>query len=121
MRKTNNLKEIRKWSKEKLLSRVRSLGEHLAKVPGDALAIPFIDELIVIYLEILGIVIREKKWKDASPLDMFVGVYGSMDHPAAKHIFERFFETKYLVDRFKKGGKAEKGRVRPQLVLRGMI
>jgi len=120
MKKTQNLKDIQKWSEDKLFDRIRQLGDYLANNFDDMLVTPFVDELIVIYLEILGKAIKEKEW-DASPLDLFIGVYRSINHPAAKYIFERFLETKSIIDRFKGADKVDRGRLRPQLVARGMI
>jgi len=110
-----DLREIRKWSPEKMNLRIRELAQ--GKIQNKEL-----DELIVICLEVLRIVVNEQGW-NKSPLDLFVGAFGSLEltGPISKPLVKRFLETKVLLAKFESGDPNVKETVRPELVARGML
>jgi len=109
-------KKIRAWSKEKKIARIGELGKLLGKLKGSKLD-SALDESILLLLEVLIFVIKEKGWKD-SPLDLFEMVY--REHEGGI-LFTRFRETWGLVTRYREGSAEDKARLRSVLLARGMI
>lgn len=125
----DDLKEIRRWSKEKRQARLSVLHQSLASgvSRGDSQEegsahTQMLDECVVILLEVLREVISEKEWTDASALGMFEGVYaGLSENPIYGRVMQRSRDTLALVERFNGGSADEKSRLRSKLVARGLL
>jgi len=109
-------KTIRKWSTDRKLLRIKEISGAFDSYE-ERKKNEVLDELVILLLEILAAVIKEKKCK-YTPLELFEGVFKDL---VGGPIYKRFLETKELVGRYKSSNSSDRSRLRPKLVARGMI
>ena len=122
--------DISDWSSEKMISRVEVLRTQMEDIyAADIDASPdgneklgdHCDEAVYLLLSILKRVIKEKQWKDATPLQLFEGVYCEMSGRIWTAVFNRFLDTKTLVAQYQSDDSVIRGMLKPKLVARGLI
>lgn len=122
--------DISDWTSDKMLSRVKFLRAQIENIyAADIDASPnenerlgdHCDEAVYILLSILKKVIREKQWKDVTPIQLFEGVYCEMAGWAWSAVLQRFLDTKDLVSQYKSDDSMTREMLKPKLVSRGLI
>jgi len=122
--------DLSEWTSDRMLSRVKFLrgkveGIYAANIDSspnenDALG-DYCDEAVYILLSILKKVIKEKQWKDVTPLELFEGVYCEMSGWAWSAVLQRFVDTKDLVKQYQSNDSGTRSMVKQKLVSRGLI
>ena len=130
-----DLKLVQNWNADKLSARMADINIELKKrtseASSDDILIDYpedlgklLDESVIIMLEILNIVGKEKGWKGQSSLEMFEPVYAHASVKQSityKWILQRFRETYTLVMRYKESSKSERARMSAKMISRGML
>lgn len=120
-------KDIESWDSEDTLIRLGELKTSMQEIITDS-EDPYAvglgddcDEVIVLLLQLLKQVIREKKWTGTKPLQIFEGAYVDMSGDSWEHVLVRFRETKRLAEEYVSGDAQTKSLIKPKLVSRGWI
>ena len=123
-------KAIDEWSHERVLGRMKVLRAKIEQeyvrdistsVASNSDLADYAYEAVYLLLMILRSVIKEKGWKDITPLELFEGVYQETTGYVWAAVHQRFAETKSLVDRYKTGSREDKSIVKPKLASRGLF
>lgn len=79
------------------------------------------DEAVFILLSILKVIVKQNRWVDVTPLQLFEGVYCGLSGWSWAAILARFKDTQQLVHEYQTGDRYVKKSLKPKLVSRGII
>jgi hypothetical protein len=121
--------EISEWPSSKLIARAGVLRSQIETLCDSEEAIlntsgrlsDLCDEVVYIFLCILRMVVREKKWKDITPLELFEFAYSGLTGVAWEASLSRFLDTKQLVEKYKSSPQKIRNLIKPKLISRGII
>jgi hypothetical protein len=120
-----NFKEIKAWSSDQKLMRLRELGGFIREKKKQESLFddktelnPVLDESILIWLEIF-----RESYPGEKPSERMFGFLNEIkdEELTCFSLKERFFETKGLIDRYRSVDAKERLVIKPQLIARGIL